>query len=105
MKTIVIFSGAGLSKESGIPTFRDSLNGLWENYKIEEVASRAGWVLYQRILASISGSNPGPLMDADGPLMEQPTVPVVDLAPGWQRGFASLPKISSTSKIINYHST
>ena len=44
MKTIVIFSGAGLSKESGIPTFRDSLNGLWENYKIEEVASRAGWV-------------------------------------------------------------
>jgi NAD-dependent deacetylase len=39
MKTIVIFSGAGLSKESGIPTFRDSLNGLWENYKIEEVAS------------------------------------------------------------------
>jgi hypothetical protein len=44
-------------------------------------------------------------MDADGPLMEQPTVPVVDLAPGWQRGFASLPKISSTSKIINHHST
>jgi hypothetical protein len=42
--------------------------------------------LYQRILASISGLNPGPLMDADGPLMEQPTVPVVDLAPGWQRG-------------------
>ena len=42
-------------------------------------------VLYQRILASISGLNPGPLMDADGPLMEQPTVLVVDLAPGWAK--------------------
>jgi hypothetical protein len=30
-------------------------------------------VLYQRILVSISGLNPGPLMDADGPLMEQPS--------------------------------
>lgn len=44
MKTVVVFSGAGLSKESGIPTFRDSLNGLWENYRIQEVASREGWV-------------------------------------------------------------
>jgi NAD-dependent deacetylase len=44
MKTVVVFSGAGLSKESGIPTFRDSLNGLWENYRIEEVASREGWL-------------------------------------------------------------
>jgi NAD-dependent protein deacetylase/lipoamidase len=40
---IVIFSGAGLSKESGIPTFRDSVNGLWENFKIEEVATPEGW--------------------------------------------------------------
>ncbi len=44
MKTIVIFSGAGLSKESGIPTFRDSLSGLWENFNIEQVASRGGWL-------------------------------------------------------------
>jgi NAD-dependent deacetylase len=44
VKTIVIFSGAGLSKESGIPTFRDSLNGLWENFRIEEVASKQGWL-------------------------------------------------------------
>ncbi len=31
MKKIVVFSGAGMSAESGISTFRDS-NGLWENY-------------------------------------------------------------------------
>jgi NAD-dependent deacetylase len=41
-KTIVVFSGAGLSQESGIPTFRDS-NGLWEQHKVEDVASPEGW--------------------------------------------------------------
>lgn len=41
-KKIVVFTGAGISKESGIPTFRDS-DGLWENYKIDEVATINGW--------------------------------------------------------------
>lgn len=39
---IVVFTGAGMSAESGISTFRDS-NGLWENYKIEEVATPSAW--------------------------------------------------------------
>lgn len=43
MKKIVIFSGAGLSAESGIPTFRDNKNGLWENYDVEDVATPGGW--------------------------------------------------------------
>ncbi|MFT6922662.1 MAG: NAD-dependent deacetylase [Crocinitomicaceae bacterium] len=42
MKTIVVFSGAGMSAESGIQTFRDS-NGLWENYNIEDVATPEAW--------------------------------------------------------------
>lgn len=41
-KKIIIFSGAGLSAESGISTFRDT-NGLWENHKIEEVCTEATW--------------------------------------------------------------
>ena len=40
---IVVFTGAGVSAESGIKTFRDS-DGLWENYKIEEVATPQAWV-------------------------------------------------------------
>ena len=36
MAKVIIFSGAGVSAESGISTFRDS-GGLWENYKIEEI--------------------------------------------------------------------
>lgn len=41
-KKIVVFSGAGMSAESGIQTFRDS-GGLWEQYKIEEVATPEAW--------------------------------------------------------------
>ena len=43
MKKIVIFTGAGISKESGVDTFRDSKDGLWNNFKIDEVATPAGW--------------------------------------------------------------
>lgn len=42
-KNIFVLSGAGISKESGIPTFRDCKDGLWHNYKIDEVASPVGW--------------------------------------------------------------
>ena len=42
MKKLVVLSGAGISAESGISTFRDS-NGLWENHKIEDVASPEGF--------------------------------------------------------------
>ena len=41
-KKLVVLSGAGISAESGISTFRDS-DGLWENYNVEEVASIDGW--------------------------------------------------------------
>jgi len=42
MKRLVILSGAGISQESGIKTFRDA-DGLWNNYRIEEVASPVAW--------------------------------------------------------------
>lgn len=42
-KKIVIFSGAGLDRESGVLTFRDSVDGLWENHNIDEVATKSGW--------------------------------------------------------------
>lgn len=41
-KTLLVLSGAGVSAESGISTFRDS-NGLWENHDVMEVASPEGW--------------------------------------------------------------
>ena len=41
-RKLVVLTGAGVSAESGISTFRDS-DGLWENYKVEDVASIDGW--------------------------------------------------------------
>jgi NAD-dependent deacetylase len=43
MKKILIFTGAGVSKESGIETFRDSKDSLWNNHKIEDVATIDAW--------------------------------------------------------------
>lgn len=39
---VVVLTGAGVSAESGIPTFRDA-NGLWEGHDVHEVASPVGW--------------------------------------------------------------
>jgi NAD-dependent deacetylase len=42
MKRIVVLTGAGMSAESGLSTFRDN-NGLWNNYRVEEVATPEAW--------------------------------------------------------------
>ena len=42
MKKLVVLTGAGISAESGLKTFRDS-GGLWENHSIEDVATPQGW--------------------------------------------------------------
>lgn len=42
MKKIVVLTGAGMSVESGLSTFRDA-DGLWENYPVQQVASHEGW--------------------------------------------------------------
>ena len=44
MKRLIVFSGAGLSAESGIPTFRDA-GGLWEGHDVNEVAN---WLTLKR---------------------------------------------------------
>lgn len=41
-KKIVVLTGAGMSVESGLSTFRDA-GGLWENYPVERVATHEGW--------------------------------------------------------------
>lgn len=51
MKRLVVLTGAGISAESGIPTFRDS-GGLWEGHRVEEVATPEGWF-----------QNPGRVLD------------------------------------------
>lgn len=42
MKKIVVLTGAGMSAESGLKTFRDN-DGLWHNYRVEDVATPEAW--------------------------------------------------------------
>jgi NAD-dependent deacetylase len=49
MKKLVILSGAGISAESGLKTFRDS-DGLWENFRIEEVATPGAWIRNRQLV-------------------------------------------------------
>ena len=49
MKKVVIFTGSGISAESGLKTFRDS-DGLWENYRVEEVATPQAWQLNRALV-------------------------------------------------------
>ena len=49
MKKIIVLTGAGMSAESGIKTFRD-MGGLWEEYDIMEVASPQGWQKHPKVV-------------------------------------------------------
>jgi NAD-dependent deacetylase len=43
-QNLVVLTGAGVSAESGIPTFRDALRGLWKNFDAEQLASEDGFL-------------------------------------------------------------
>jgi NAD-dependent deacetylase len=67
--TVVVLTGAGISKESGIPTFREAQTGLWANYEPEKLATVEGfvkdpklvwtWYDWRRKMVSSVKPNPG----------------------------------------------
>ena len=48
-KEVVVLTGAGISAESGVRTFRDN-DGLWENHRVEDVATPEAWVSDQSLV-------------------------------------------------------
>ncbi len=70
-KNVVVFTGAGVSAESGIPTFRDALTGLWKNFDAEMLATPNafrrdpakvwGWYEWRRKLVMQTQPNPAHL--------------------------------------------
>ena len=70
-KNIVVLTGAGISAESGVKTFRDN-DGLWENHSIEDVATPEAWArdsnlvwrFYQERRRQLTEVNPNPAHQA-----------------------------------------
>ena len=68
-RSIAVLTGAGVSAESGIPTFRDALTGLWERFKPEELATPEAftanpkrvweWYAWRREKVAAAIPNPG----------------------------------------------
>jgi len=66
---VAVLTGAGISAESGIPTFRDALTGLWENFKPEDLATEEAfaanpklvwdWYAWRRALVAKARPNAG----------------------------------------------
>jgi len=67
-RRVAVLTGAGISAESGIPTFRDALTGLWANYDPQDLATPEGfarnpklvWEWYAARRTSIAGVQPNP---------------------------------------------
>jgi NAD-dependent deacetylase len=103
-KKIVILSGAGISAESGISTFRDS-DGLWENHNVEDVASIDGWYrnpkliidFYNERRAQLEHCEPNDAHKLVAKLEEQYDVTVVT------QNVDNLHERGGSSKIIHLH--
>ncbi len=64
MNNLVVLSGAGVSAESGLKTFRDS-NGLWADYKVEDVASIDGWHKNKELVLQFYNSRRAEIKNAE----------------------------------------
>lgn len=64
MKKIVIFSGAGMSAESGIDTFRNS-NGLWEQHDVRQVATPEAWQANPALVQDFYNQRRKNILDAE----------------------------------------
>lgn len=62
-KKLVVFTGAGISAESGIRTFRDA-GGLWEDYRIEDVATYEAWTRNRELVLEFYNNRRKQVMEA-----------------------------------------
>lgn len=103
-KNLVVLTGAGVSAESGISTFRDS-DGLWENHNVEDVASIEGWYrnpglvldFYNARRAQLAQVKPNAVHYAIAALEEKWNVTVVT------QNVDNLHERAGSTKIIHLH--
>ncbi len=71
-RRVAVLTGAGVSAESGVPTFRDAQTGLWSRFDAQRLASQEGfrddpglvWSWYMHRLATVEAAQPNPGHDA-----------------------------------------
>jgi NAD-dependent deacetylase len=63
MQKLVVLTGSGISRESGIKTFRET-GGLWESYNVTEVASPEGWAKDMELVLNFYNERRSQLKDA-----------------------------------------
>ena len=103
-RRLVVLTGAGVSAESGISTFRDS-NGLWEQHKVEDVASIEGWYrnpelvleFYNQRRLQLSGVKPNPAHFAIAELEKDWDVTVIT------QNVDNLHERAGSTRIIHLH--
>ncbi|MBX9568239.1 MAG: NAD-dependent deacylase [Candidatus Obscuribacterales bacterium] len=105
-KSVVFLTGAGVSKESGIPTFREAQTGLWENYNPEELATPQAfqrnpvlvwqWYDHRRRKLDEVTPNPGHYAIAE---LEQVVPKVVVLT----QNVDGLHRISGSTDVVELH--
>ena len=64
MKNIVVFTGAGISAESGLGTFRDE-DGLWAKYRIEDVCTHEAWLRNPQLCVDFYNARRKEIMEAE----------------------------------------
>ncbi len=103
-KKIAVLTGAGVSAESGISTFRDS-DGLWENHNVEDVASIRGWYrnpglvldFYNERRAQLATSKPNAAHIAIAALEENYNVTVIT------QNIDNLHEAAGSTNVIHLH--
>ena len=103
-KNLVVLTGAGVSAESGVSTFRDS-DGLWENHRVEDVASIDGWYrdpslvldFYNKLRVQLATVKPNSAHYAIASLEDEWNVTVVT------QNVDNLHERAGSTKIIHLH--
>ncbi len=103
-KKIVVLSGAGISAESGLSTFRDN-DGLWENYNVYEVATPEAWrknpkmvlEFYRKRYEQVLNARPNAAHYALAELEQQYTVEIIT------QNIDDLHERAGSSKVLHLH--
>lgn len=105
-KSLVVATGAGMSKESGIPTFRDAPNALWANYNPEDLATPEGfrrdpplvwrWYCDRREMISKCSPHPGHFAVAKLESMYEDFLLVT-------QNIDNLHRVAGSNKMVEFH--